>query len=52
MTGVVDREEPCPRCGALAGRELADGSIECITCGHVALDAFVVAKRSLGVSSR
>ena len=52
MTGIVDRDDPCPRCGALAGRELAGESIECLTCDHAALDAFVLAKRSLGVSSR
>ncbi|WP_435075307.1 hypothetical protein [Halorubrum sp. HHNYT27] len=52
MTGIVDRDEPCRHCGAIAGRELADGAIECVTCGSVAPDPFVVAKRSLGVSSR
>lgn len=51
MTRVIDREEPCRRCGAVAGRELGDGAIECLTCGSVKPDPFVVAKRSLGVSS-
>ena len=52
MTGVIDRDEPCDRCGAVAGRDLVDGAVECVTCGHVEPDPFVVAKRSLGVSSR
>jgi hypothetical protein len=52
MTGTIDRDEPCGQCGAVAARELSDGATECVTCGSVALDPFVVAKRSLGVSSR
>jgi len=49
---VIDRDEPCRRCGAVAGRELVDGAIECVTCGHVEPDPFVIAKRSLEVRSR
>jgi len=52
MNGIIDRDEPCPRCGALAAREQADGSLECVTCGYVQADPFIVAKRSLGVRSR
>jgi len=49
---LVDRETPCQRCGSLAGRRLADRSIECPTCGLVTPDRFTAAKRSLGVSVR
>jgi len=46
MTGTIDRDDPC-RCGSLAGRQLADGSVECPNCGRVEADRFLAAKRSL-----
>jgi len=47
MTRTIDRDRPC-RCGSLAGRQLEDGSIECLNCGRVETDRFLAAKRSLG----
>lgn len=46
---VVDRDQPCRRCGALAARELADGSIECVTCGLVEPTGF--SRRNAEVSA-
>lgn len=45
---VVDRDEPCRCCGALAARKLADGAIECVGCNLVTPDRFTAAKRSFG----
>jgi len=49
-TSTVDRDTPCV-CGSIAARQLCDGSIECISCGHVTADPFVVAKRTLGTNA-